>query len=54
MFGALADMIVRLVRGHEVAEERRSRRLALAARAKAAAEELDRARMRSMLDRGEP
>lgn len=53
LIDALADFIVRMVRGHVVAEERRARRLALAARARVAAERLEEERRRAMLDRGE-
>ena len=53
LFDALADLIVRLVKGREAADERRSRRLALAARARVAAERIEEERRRAMLDRGE-
>lgn len=53
LLDALADFIVRLVKGREAADERKSDRLALAARARVAAEELDRAKHQARIDRGE-
>ena len=53
LLDTLADFIVRLVKGREAADERRARRMALAARARVAAERLEEERRRAMLDRGE-